>query len=144
MEDNLDGRQPRLKTTSMEDNLNWDNLNLSWSQYNNSTSIEDDLEWRQPLWKTTAMEDVFNGRQPQWKMTLMKTTQWKNILMEDKLNGRQHLWKKTSLEDDLGLIFCHRGVCQQSSSTHSLKCVLASTLFWLCILKFWNFVSKYT
>ena len=101
MEDNLDGRQSWLKMTSMEDDLNLDNLNLSWSQYSNLTSIEDDLKGRQPLWKTTSMEDVFNGRQPQWKTTFMKTTQWKNILMEDNLNERQPQWKTTSMEENL-------------------------------------------
>ena len=38
MEDNLNGRQPQWKTTSMEDNLNG----------------------RQPQWKMTSMEDNLN------------------------------------------------------------------------------------
>ena len=50
MEDNLNGRQPQWKTTSMEDNLNK----------------------RRPEWKTKSMEDELNGRQPQWKTTLRK------------------------------------------------------------------------
>ena len=41
MEDNLKGRKPQWKTTSMEDGLN-----------------EVDLNERQHQWKTTSIEDV--------------------------------------------------------------------------------------
>ena len=40
MEDDLNGREPQWKTTS----------------------IEDDQTGRQPQWKTTSMEDGLNGR----------------------------------------------------------------------------------
>ena len=43
MEDDLNGRQPQWKTTS----------------------IEDDHNGRQPQWKTTSMEDDLNGRRLQ-------------------------------------------------------------------------------
>ena len=46
MEDDLNGRQPQWKTTSMEDDLNG----------------------RQPQWKTTSMEDDLNGRRHQVKI----------------------------------------------------------------------------
>ena len=49
MEDDLNGRQPQWKKTSMEDNVNG----------------------RQPHWKTTSMEDDLNRRGLQWKTTLM-------------------------------------------------------------------------
>ena len=49
MEDDLNGRQPQWKITSMKDHING----------------------RQPRWKTTAMEDEINVRQPQWKMTTL-------------------------------------------------------------------------
>ena len=44
----LNGRQPKWKTTSMKDNLHG----------------------RQPQWKTTSMEDNLNRRQPQCKTTI--------------------------------------------------------------------------
>ena len=50
MEDNLNGRQPQCKTTS----------------------IEDDLNGRRLEWKTNSMVDNLNGRHPQWKTTSRK------------------------------------------------------------------------
>ena len=50
MEDDLNGRQPQWKTTSIEDNLNE----------------------RRPEWKTKSMEDDLNGRQTQWRTTSRK------------------------------------------------------------------------
>ena len=47
MEENLNGRQPQWKVTSMKDDLNR----------------------RQTQWKMTSMEDKLNGRQSQLKMT---------------------------------------------------------------------------
>ena len=49
MENDLNGRQPRWKTTSMKDNLNG----------------------KQHQLKTTSMADEINVRQPQWKMTTL-------------------------------------------------------------------------
>ena len=49
MEDNLNGKLPQWKMTSMED----------------------DLKGRQPQRKKRLMEDDINGRQPQWKMTTL-------------------------------------------------------------------------
>ena len=44
MEENLNGRQPQWKTTSMEDDL------------------ENNLNGRRPKWRTTLIEDDINGR----------------------------------------------------------------------------------
>ena len=56
MEDNLNGRQPLWKTTSMEDNL-----------------MEDNLNGRQPQWNTTSMEEQISMEDNlQWKKTLKK------------------------------------------------------------------------
>ena len=61
LEDNLNGRQPRCKTTSMEDDFNG-----IWPQWK-TISMEDNLHARQPQWKTTSMEDDLHGRWLQWK-----------------------------------------------------------------------------
>ena len=44
----------------------------------------------------TSIEDDLNGRQPQWKKTLMEDNE-----MEDNPDGRQPPWKTTPMEDDL-------------------------------------------
>ena len=49
MQDDLNGRQPQWKTTSMEDKLNG----------------------KKPQWTMTSLEDEMNGRQPQKKMTIL-------------------------------------------------------------------------
>ena len=67
MEDDLNGRRPQLKTTSMEYNLNG-RLNGRRNQWK-TTSLN--------ISKTTSMEDDLNGRRPQWKTNSMKV----------KLNG---------------------------------------------------------
>ena len=54
MEDYLDGRHPKWKTTLMK-TTHWTNI-----------LMEDSLHERQPQWKTTPMEDNINGRKPQW------------------------------------------------------------------------------
>ena len=54
---NLNGRQPQWKTTSMEDNLN--GRELQWKMI----SMEDGLNGRQPQPKTTSMEDDLDRRQ---------------------------------------------------------------------------------
>ena len=46
MDDNLNGRRPQWKTTSMEDDLNG----------------------KQPQLKTISIEENLNGKQSQWKM----------------------------------------------------------------------------
>ena len=50
MEDDLNGRQPHWKMTTMKDDHNG----------------------RRTQWKKTSMEDDLNGRQSQWKMTSRK------------------------------------------------------------------------
>ena len=50
MKDDLNGRRPQWKTTSMEDDHNG----------------------RRPQWKTTTMEDDHNGRRAQWKIISME------------------------------------------------------------------------
>ena len=50
MEDDLNGRQPQWKTTTMEDDHNE----------------------RRPQMKTTSIEDELNGRRSQWKTTSRK------------------------------------------------------------------------
>ena len=75
MKDNLNGRQPKWKTTLMEDDLNG----------------------RQPQWKMTIMEDDHNGRQPQLKTNSMEDDlNGRQTSMEDDLNGRRPQWKTTS------------------------------------------------
>ena len=73
-EEDLNGKQPQWKTTSMEDG----------GPQLNGTLMEDDHNGRRPQWKTTSMEVNLYGRQTQWKTTLMK----------DNLNGRQPQWEK--------------------------------------------------
>ena len=58
MEDDLNGRQPQWKTTSIEDNLNE----------------------RQPQWKTTSM-----GKKCQWRITSMEVDP-KEALQEDDIS----------------------------------------------------------
>ena len=55
-------------------------LEIKWQKTipNQITSTEDDLNGRQSQWKMTLMEDDLNGRRPQWKTSSM----------EDDLNGR--------------------------------------------------------
>ena len=65
MEDDLSGRQPQWKTTSLEDNLSG----------------------RQPPWKTASLENDLSGRRPQWKVTLIIIFFEK---MEYGIHGRQH------------------------------------------------------
>jgi hypothetical protein len=74
VEDNLSGRRPPWKTTSVKDNLS-----------------EDDLSGRQPQWKITSVEDNLSGRQPQWKTTLLAWNQqnllckiYRSTLLESK------------------------------------------------------------
>ena len=66
MEDELNGRQPKWKMNSMEDDL-----------------IENDLNWIGPHWKMTSMEDDLNVRRPQWKKTSMEDN------LKKALKGRQ-------------------------------------------------------
>ena len=58
MEDNLNGRRPQWKMTSIEDELNGRQPQLK------TLSMEDDFNGRQPQWKTTSLEDGLNRRQP--------------------------------------------------------------------------------
>ena len=58
MKDNLNGRRPQWKMTSIEDELNGRQPQLK------TLSMEDDFNGRQPQWKTTSMEDGLKGRQP--------------------------------------------------------------------------------
>ena len=85
MEDDLYGRWPQWKTTSVEDDLH--GRQTQWKR----TSVEDNLSGRRPQWKTTSVEDDLSGRR----------SQWKTISVEDNLIGRQTQWKRTSVEDDL-------------------------------------------
>ena len=85
--------------------------NLNGKHLNEDYSIEEEK----------IMEDDLNERQPQWK----------TISKEDNINGRQPQWKMTRV-----YYFVIVGSAKNNSSTHSLKCVLASTIFWLCILEF--------
>ena len=81
MEDDLYGRRPQWKTTS----------------------VEDDLHGRQPQWKMTSVEDDLSGRQPQWKMISVEDNligrwpQWKKTSLEDHLSGKGPQWKMTYL-----------------------------------------------
>ena len=93
MEDDLNGRWPQWKMTSMKDDLN--GKRPQWK----TTSMEDDLNGRRPQWKTTTMEDNHNRRQRQRKTTSIEDgirPHWKTTSMEDDLNGRQYQWKTTS------------------------------------------------
>ena len=82
-------RQPQWKKTSMEDDLNG-----RWSKWK-TTLMEENLIGRRPQWQTTSMEDDLNGRWSQWKMILTeydlngRQPQWKTNAMEDDLNGRK-------------------------------------------------------
>ena len=60
MEDDLSGRRPHWKTTSVEYNLS--GRRPQWKM----TSVEDNLSGRRPHWKTTSVEDNLSGRQPPW------------------------------------------------------------------------------
>ena len=53
MDDDLNGRQPQWKTTSIEDELK-----------RRSPLLEEDLNGRRPHWKKSLMEDKLDGRQP--------------------------------------------------------------------------------
>ena len=61
MEDDLNGRRPQLKTTSMEDDLN--GRQPQWK----SPLMEDDLKGRGSQGKNTSMEEYLDGSQPRWK-----------------------------------------------------------------------------
>ena len=66
MEEDLNGRQPKWKTTSMEDDLNGRHPQLKM------TSMEDNLngirlKWKQPKGKNPSIEEYLIGSQPQWK-----------------------------------------------------------------------------
>ena len=117
MEDDLSGRQPQWKTTSLEDSLSgnspqWKTTSVEGDlsgrrPYWKMTSVEDDLSGWRPPWKTDSVEKDISGRQPQWKTTSVeddlsgRRSQWKTISVEDNLIGRQTQWKRTSVEDDL-------------------------------------------
>jgi hypothetical protein len=53
VEDNLSGRRPTWKMTSVEDDLNI-----------STRSVEDDLSERRPQWMTTSVEDNLNISSP--------------------------------------------------------------------------------
>ena len=97
------------------------------------TSMEDNLNGRQPQWKTTLMEDG----EPQWKMTTIeddhngRQPQWKTTSMEDNLNGRQPIWKTTSMEDDIN------GRQPQANFVLSLD-QLSPSLFWFTFVTYVN------
>ena len=56
--------------TLIEDDLNGRHPNGRQPKWK-ATSIEDNLHGRQPQWKTTLIEDDLNGRRTQCKMTTM-------------------------------------------------------------------------
>ena len=64
MEDDLNGRRSKWKTTTMEDDLN--GRRPQWKM----TSMEDDLNGRQSKWKTPSMEDDLKGITPLLKNIL--------------------------------------------------------------------------
>ena len=87
-------RQPQLKITSMEEDLNkniWKSIKLAfkfcigilWKSLEQFSKVS--KYGRQPQWKMNPMEDDLNGRQPQCKMTSM----------QDYLNGKRLEIKKT-------------------------------------------------
>ena len=59
MEDDLNGRQPKWKTTSIEYNPNGRRPQGEQPQQN-ETSMK---------WKEASVENYQNGRQPKWKTT---------------------------------------------------------------------------
>ena len=87
MKDDLNGRRPQWKTTSMETASKEEDLNGRWHWWK-MTSMEEDQNGRHPQLRTTTMEDDLNGRQPQWNTTSM----------EDELNGIWPQWKLANFE----------------------------------------------
>merc|ERR1712030_21930 len=67
---NQNGRQPQPKwktnSTKMEDDLTQNGRQPKWK----TTKMEDDQNGRRPKWKTTKMEDDQNGRRLKWKMPM--------------------------------------------------------------------------
>ena len=97
MEDNISGRRPQWKTTTVEDNLSgrrpqWKTTLLAWNQQNllsnigKSTLVESKSIWKNlEIGKTTSMED----------------TSVEDTSVEDDLSRRQPQWKTTTEEDNL-------------------------------------------
>ena len=78
MEDDQNGRRPKLKTTKTEDDQKDDQNGRRQKQ--KTTKIEDDQMEDDQKWKTTKMEDDQNGRRPKSSKYLLLDTLFQIIL----------------------------------------------------------------
>jgi hypothetical protein len=93
MENDLSGRRPQWKMTSVEDDLSGRRPHWKMTSVDNNLSLQ---------WTTTSAENNPSGKGPQWKMTLLAWNQQnRSTLVESETILKR--WKTASMEDNINI-----------------------------------------